>query len=149
VMGMNITQTIVLNGDKAWVSGGDMKRELDGEMVKNLKESLYAERVNTLVPLLEDKSLKLVPLAEAKVDGRPALGVKVTSPGHRDLSLYFDKESGLLVKTAAKVFDPMSMQEVDQERHLSGHKDVGGIKRATKVVALRNGEKFMELEILE
>src|SRR5262249_31340150 len=58
----------------------------------------HRHRVTTLVPLLEDPGFTLTALGEAKVEGRAALGVKVAFKGRPDLSLYFDQESGLLVK---------------------------------------------------
>ena len=38
------------------------------------------------------------------------------SDGHRDLDLYFDKDSGLLVKVQTRKNDLQAMQEVDEER---------------------------------
>ena len=46
---------------------------------------------------LTDKTYPLTGAGEAKVNDRPAVGVKVTARGHRDVTLYFDKESGLLL----------------------------------------------------
>src|SRR5205807_2410640 len=53
-----------------------------------------------LAPLLRDRQFTLAALPEAAVEGRPAVGVKASYPGQPDVSLWFDKETHLLVKTA-------------------------------------------------
>ena len=74
------------------------------------------------------------------------MGVKVSSKGHRDVDLYFDKETGLLVKTEGRVKDDMSGQEVTEESFHSEYKEVQGTKQAHKFVVKRNGKLFMEGE---
>jgi hypothetical protein len=47
------------------------------------------------------------------------VGVRVQSNGHRDIDLYFDKESGLLVKTESRILDK-AQQEVVLEQGVGG-----------------------------
>lgn len=51
----------------------------------------------TLVPLLE-KDSRLALLPELQVDGKPASGIRLAREGRREISLYFDKESGRLAR---------------------------------------------------
>ena len=51
----------------------------------------------TLVPLL-DKESKLALLADVDVEGKPAAGIRLTREGRREISLYFDKDSGRLAR---------------------------------------------------
>ena len=51
----------------------------------------------TLAPLLE-KDSKLTLLPDVQVDGKPAAGLRLTRIDRRDLSLYFDAESGRLAR---------------------------------------------------
>jgi len=70
----------------------------------------------------------------------------VTAKGHNDVSLWFDKESGLLVKIERQVYDDASMQEVGQEEHLSDYRDVSGVQTAMKLVWHRDGKKVVEIQ---
>ena len=55
-----------------------------------------ATRVNPVEQLRVDT---LAALGESKVGDRPALGVRISVKGRKDLRFFFDKESGLLVKS--------------------------------------------------
>ena len=86
---------------------------------------------------------------EEKIGDRATVGIKVSSKGHRDIGLYFDKETGMLAKTQMRVKDILSDQEMDQESLPSDYKDAGGVKRAHKMVINRDGKKFVEAEVQE
>src|SRR5262249_17306657 len=83
----------VLDGEEGWVKFGDKAQEMDKGTVAEVKENLYATWLTTVAPLT-DKPLSLMPLGESKVGDRRVIGVKVSSKGHRDVLLYFDKETG-------------------------------------------------------
>jgi hypothetical protein len=137
----------VLAGNQGWAKFNDEIEELDKEGLAEAKEQAYAEWVATLVPL-KDKMFILAPLGELRVDQRPALGVKVSSKGHRDIDLYFDKETGLLVKTATQVKDDND-QEVMEETYLSDYKEVQGTKQAMKLIIHRDGKLYLESEVTD
>jgi hypothetical protein len=88
-------------------------------------------------------------LAEKKVGDRPAVGVGVAHEGHKDIFLYFDKETGMLVKSERQAKDPMGGEEYKQETRYSNFKEVDGVKRPFKLSILRNGEKYIEAEVTE
>jgi hypothetical protein len=73
----------------------------------------------------------------------------VTSEGHKDLSLYFDRASGLLVKVERQALDSQTMEEVAEERILQDYQDVEGIKAPKRVLINRAGKKFVEAEVIE
>src|SRR5438445_725224 len=77
---------------------------------------------------VKEKGVELSSLAETKVDGKPAVGVVVKSKGHRDVKLYFDKASGLLVKREHPVVDPSTGKEVVQEVLFRDYQDKDGLK---------------------
>ena len=142
------TFVVVLNGDKGWRKFGDDPMEMDGDAVANEKRTIYlAITPITLVPL-KGKGFKLEAAPEEKVDGKAAAAIKVTGPDGKDFTLYFDKESGLPVKSVAKVvgFDG---DEFTQESTFKDYKDFGGIKKATKVESKRDGEDFIKSEITD
>jgi hypothetical protein len=148
IMGQAVTVTTVFNKDKGWIKANDKEIEVTDQILAELKEAAHAMRVGGLVGLKE-KGMELSALGEAKVNDRPAVGVRVSAKGFRDVSLYFDKETGLMAKVERRVHDEQSGQEVNEERFVSEYQDVGGRKLPKKVVIHRDGKKFMEAEVLE
>jgi hypothetical protein len=138
--------TIVFDGDKGWVQAGGSTEEMNKDQLAARKEDNYASSLTTLVPL-KDKAFTLTPLPEVKVDDRPAVGLKITREGHREVRLYFDKQTNLLVKSQMRVkAEEMGGKEVNQEAYYSDHKDISGLKVPTKVVVKREGELYVDGE---
>jgi len=148
VQGQNLTVLYVLNGKKAWLQAAGETMELKGEELDDIKEELHAEHIQTLVPLLKDKAYTLDALGEIKINDRPAVGVRVTSKGHKDVNLYFDKATGLLTKSERRALDD-TKKEITEESFFSDYKDVDGVKVPMKVVVHHDGKKFVEMEITE
>jgi outer membrane lipoprotein-sorting protein len=146
--GMKFTFLWVFDGKKGWMKVGDNTMELSEEDIAEAKEDLYAGRVEMLLPLVKDKGFELSPLGEVKVEDQVAVGVRVAHKGHRDINLYFDKKTGLLLKSERTVKDQMmGGKERMQETLHSDYKDVGGVQHAMKAVIKRDGEKYVESEV--
>jgi hypothetical protein len=147
---MKFTFVRVVNGDKIWMKVGDNTQEVDDkDQIAEAKEAMYVSSVTTLVPL-RDKGFTLASLGEVKVDDKPVIGVRVSHKGHRDVSLFFDKNKGLLVKSESVVKDPMAGgQEVTQETLYSDYKEVNGVQRPMNLVINRDGKKYVETEVTE
>jgi hypothetical protein len=138
-----------LNGETAWVTiDGQPQAKIPAAALAEMKGVMHLDRVIRLVPLLTDKAYELIATGDFKVDGRAALGVKVVTKGHRDIVLYFDKESGLLVKTEHALDDSRN-REVRQEEYFSDFKEVGGYTRPTRLTVYRDGKKTMAAELIE
>jgi hypothetical protein len=147
--GKKITVILVFDGKKGWINAaGQPTKDMDDKVIAEVKEDLYAGSLIRLM-CLKDKAYELSPLGEVKIDGRPAVGIKVSSKGHRDVSLFFDKETGLLAKTERRAVDPMSGQEYTQEKLFSDYHDVNGIKTPKRAVVNKDGEKYLEAEQVE
>ena len=140
----------VVNGDKVWVKLGDNVEEVtDKERIGEAKEELYVNWVASLLPL-KDKAFDLKPLGGSKVNSKPAVGIRVSHKGHRDVSLFFDKKSGLIVKFVSVVKDEMAGgKEFTQETILSDYKAVKGVQQAMKVVINRDGKLYITGEVTE
>jgi hypothetical protein len=147
VAGQKLILVHVLSGNKGWNKVNDDTEEMDEEDLAEAKEEAYSEWVAALVPL-KDKAFTLAPLGEVTVDKRPALGVRVSRKDHRDVNLYFDKATGLLVKTESRVKDDNGV-EVAEETFLMDYKDVQGTKQAMKFTIKRDGTLYLESEITE
>jgi hypothetical protein len=65
------------------------------------------------------------------------------------VKLFFDKESGLLVKAEYRLQSPEQGKEVGEEIFYRDYTDINGFKAPGKVVIHRDGEKFVEAENYE
>lgn len=146
--GMKIPIVIVVAGDKGWNKLAKDVNEMDKDQLAEANEQAHAAWVATLAPL-KGKEFKFETIGELKIEGKETVGVKVSSKGHRDVDLYFDKKSGLLVKTETRVKDDMSGQEVSEESFLTDYKAVQGVQHAMKFTVKRNGKLFLEGETTE
>jgi len=135
----------IVNGDKVWRRVVDNTEEItDKDKIAEVKEEQYADRVTSLYPLVKDKAFKLEPLGEVKVEGKAAIGIRVSHKGHLDINLFFNKESGFLVRSERPVKDDMTDKEVTQEEFYSDYKEVDGVKHPMKVVINRDGKKYVD-----
>jgi hypothetical protein len=116
------TRILVLVDDKGWISFDGVTYDLDKEFLDRIQRSIYADRVCALVTLLRDKGYTLTTLGESQVKDKAVLGVKVQSEGKPDVSLYFDKTTGLLFKSAVRLMDPNQGREALQEVYYHDYK---------------------------
>lgn len=149
IMGQKFSVIQVYDGKKGWMSLMGNVMELEGDQLKELQDEIHNRRVSTLLPLLKDNTYTLATIGETKVNGKPAQGVKVSAKDRRDIELYFDPTTGLIVKTIRQAYDQQGMKEVSQETMNSEFKEAGGIKYPSKAVIQRDGKKFLDLEITE
>jgi hypothetical protein len=149
VMGQKITIVQVYNGKKGWQSMLGQTMEVEGDQLDDLKEEAYGNYLEQLFPLLHDKQFELKAVDGEKVDDKPTDGVKVTSKGHKDVTLFFDKDSGLLVKSRKKSKDPNGGQEVEAETFYKDYKEVNGTKQSMKQLLKHDGKKFLEAEVTD
>jgi hypothetical protein len=148
VLGEETTEVMVLNGDKAWVTHNGQPQPVDEKVRAEMEETKYADQVTMLTPLFDTKRFQLAALGEMKVHDRPVLGVKVSAKGHRDIELYFDKETGLLAKVKRMALNP-NMVAALQEEYWSDYKDTAGVKRPMKFQVYQDGKLSGEGELTE
>jgi hypothetical protein len=150
INGMKITILQVFNGREGWTKFNNQTREMDKDAVAEFKEEMYAGGVIALLPLVKDKGYELSPVGEVMVGDQPAVGIRVSHEGHRDVNLFFDKKTGLLVKSERRIKDQMAGgQEVTQETLYSDYGDFNGTKHAKKVVIKRDGKDYADGEVTE
>jgi outer membrane lipoprotein-sorting protein len=141
--------TTVLNGDKGWVKSPKETREMTEQERKVYQVERRAGWVSSLVPL-QDPEFALSKLSDGDVEGKPAAGVLVTRKGYPKVKLYFDKKSGLPVKTSYRVQAPeKEFKETTQEIYYSNYQPVDGVKMAHKLVVKRDGKLFVEAEVMD
>jgi hypothetical protein len=141
----------VLAGDKGWAKLGptDTKDMSKDELAQG-REEQHAGWVASLTPLVGGaKGYTLATAGEMLVNEKAALGVKVSAKGRRDVTLYFDKTTGLLVRHDQTVNDEGSGREVTQETYPSDYKDVQGTKQSQKFIVKRDSKLYLEGEASE
>jgi hypothetical protein len=148
-MGTDIDSIQVFDGKTFWISTNGMLTTFDKkEDIDALKEALHAEKLAGLA-LLGDKSIEASLIGDDKVGDTPVVGIRVSQKGHKDVSLYFDKNTHLLKKIVNRGLDFQTHMEAEQERIIDEYKDFEGLKRPTKVTVLRDGKKQVVVEISE
>jgi hypothetical protein len=148
LMGNKYNVLTVFDGTKAWIRVNDMTIDAPEIVLTASKEAAYFMKLTNLIAL-NDKSIELSLLGEVKVNDRPAVGVRVSSKGHPDMNMYFDKETGLTARTEHRTRDQISMQEVTEETTITEYQDSDGRKVAKKTIINHDGKKYVEVEITE
>jgi hypothetical protein len=148
VMGMDIDVTVVYDGKNAWASAMGNTTELKDKILDEIKEQM-AMMTYMKMTTLKDKANELSLLGEVKVNGKPAIGLKFSPKGHRDVSFYFDKETGLLAKVERQATDQSTMTDCTEERIILEYQDVDGVKVGKRILINHDGKKYIEAEVLE
>jgi hypothetical protein len=120
---MKIEVAMVANGDKSWAAMNGQAHDLEKDDIEGQRISKHVDRVTELTTLLADKGFTLTSLPDVKVDGRPAAGLKVSYKGQPDTSLYFDKETSLLIKYTYRAKKKGAVKESLQETILSNYRE--------------------------
>lgn len=136
------TFVLVFDGEDGWVqSNGSTKKMIDLNL-RLTRERLYAEWLCTLLPL-DDEEFQLATVAEIMVEGRPALGVKVSRQERPDVTLYFDKDTFALVKQAR------TANGRPFEEFYDDYAELDGLVYPEKIVQYGNGNKLFEVRTTE
>jgi hypothetical protein len=140
---------LVLNEDRCWVKLNGRLEELHGEALAEECERGYTNWISGLLPLREEGfDLSLLPAIE--VDGKEAVGVLVRHGERREVRLYFDRESALLVKREAVIRDIQhGGKGVIEEVVFGGYRELDGVRHATRIKVFWDGKLRYEVELTE
>lgn len=144
----------VLDGKRGWIkmegNGKQETREFTSGELDDRREDVYINWVCTLLPL-KSPDFTLTLAGEEKYSDvtwhkfvpyeilLPAVGVRVRSKGHRDVTLFFDKESNLLVKTETRSRAGTQV-EGKVETILRRHKAIEGVQRPMMLMTFHDGK---------
>jgi hypothetical protein len=146
--GEKFAGAVVIDGGKGWRKLNEEIEKLEGEELANEKRNAYLEVTPILLLPLKGKEFKLDMVGEEKVDGKPAIAVRVTGPDGKDFTISFDKETDLPVKLSGRVID-FEGEEFNQETTFEEYKEFDGIKVATKAKSKKDGERYIDVEGME
>src|SRR5207248_4007460 len=93
---LNQTPTTALNRNQGWMLPADDTKRAQELTIQDFKKLCYSEYIRTLVPLLDGKEFSLVLAGERKKKERATYEIKVAARDRPEVSLFFDKATGLL-----------------------------------------------------
>jgi hypothetical protein len=117
---------------------------------EELVTATAVQEANLLTPLLDPKRFTLKAGPDEPVAGKPAATVVATLvEAKKDVKLFFDRDTGLLVKTSRKGLGPGEAGpiEVTQDAEMSDFKEFDGVKVATAVKVQHDGKPFMTIAV--
>ncbi len=149
VMGQKLAVVQVVNGKTVKNTINGMATPLGDAEKAELQQAAMIQEVSQLTPLLDSKKYTIKAEKDADVNDKPCSVVLVTAKDFKDTRLFFDKKSGLLVKTERKGLAPSmgEPKEVNEETLLSDYKKVDGVAIPMKLVVNHDGKKFMTMTV--
>lgn len=141
---------IVINGGKAWmkVQGGVKTAELPVSEAGELANFFHAVCMPDLLGALKQKPYTLSGLVEGKIDGKPAVGLRVKHAKHEPVLLFFDKMTGLPIKTKVSI-NSGTDSERTYELFFRDYKEFQGVKHFTRIEMHYDGKRQGEYHIRE
>jgi hypothetical protein len=136
----------VTNGKQTWWVAERRAVPAEEPAATSIRADAHLMQALRLVPL-RGKDYELRVADEVTVDGKPAAGLLVRTAGHKDVTLFFDKETGLLVKVERPVYDAGPEKEVKEERFYRDYSRGAALPVARKWVVLHGGKKVWQAVI--
>jgi len=146
LMGRDFSMEYAISDGSGWIrqNGGEAK-EYKGEK-QPLERSWNA--FLAMLPLCLGDGVKLQAAGEEKVDGREAVGVKIQGEVvGSEAIFFFDKKTGLLVKSRRRIQHPLSREEVEGEVLYSDFKKVSDVQYPHRITIYVSGKKVGDMEI--
>jgi hypothetical protein len=146
-LGRKTVSVYATDGKVAWSFVEGRTEELEDKFAAGYMEEAHLMQVMRLVPL-KDKVYELKAVGETKVDGETAVGLLVQTRGRKDVTLYFDADSGLLVKVERTV-DDGGAEGIKEERFYQKYPEKDPLPYARKVVVKQRGKTAESYEVRE
>lgn len=146
--GQTITQTQGLDGDTGWIESNGLMQDMPAAAVAEMKQQKSAEALDHL-DFLGKPGIQIALLDPAAITGKSQAGILVTSPAHPEVRLYFDTQTGFLVRREQVIMDQVVGRNVRQDARFSDFKDHGGLQHAMTITARRDGQPFIDAKVIE
>ena len=149
IVGQDLKIVLVVDGAKGWEKINCDVKDMPADELAEHQEQMHADAVIGLRPL-GSRDYQLAPLGEVKVGDHPAVGVRVSRKGRRDVNLFFDKAKGHLVKSEQVIKDiKAGGNEANQVVFYSDYKEFQGTRQPTRILVERDGAKFTDTQVTE
>lgn len=146
----NVPRSIVqiLNGNKGELFVSGVAQQVTDPQLQEMRMAVHSQNVARLVPLLSDRKFTLASAGDKTVDGEKLIGVRVTAPGYKDVTLYFSEQTHLLAVIERPGFDSNG-KPAAQVDHYSDYRDAQGQKYASKLRSTQGGKVLLQSEVIE
>jgi hypothetical protein len=150
VAGQKVKVVTLVNGDKMSVTANGTDAPVDAAAKGALEHARYMMKVARMTALIQEKGFDLSLTGEIKVEDKPAIGVRVSAKGQKDITLYFDKTTGLLAKLEHRAAQAGTGNEVTEERIVVEYKkNEAGIPLPKKLLIKHDGKDFLVADVVE
>ena len=139
---------VVVDGSQGWEQTGSRVRKLPMTTLAEAREESYGANLLWLMSLRGRAGFILTLLGESVSNDQTLVGVLVTSQGHAEVKLYFDKDTGLLTKRVQSL-PTAGRARILQEASYEEYRDFEGLKLATKFSVSRDGKRYAEVKMLD
>ena len=141
MMGGNIVQKDVFNGNTGYMSGMGGNQKYEGETAKDkkIKSMIFEE----LAYLKKDVEIKI--LAIENVDGEDAYGIEIKFPSGTTFTRYYSVENSLMVRESQTVESPQGPITVNTD--IKEYGEYEGIKLPIWIQQPMTPEIKMDLKI--
>ena len=112
VAGQKISVVSMMNGDKITIEANGTEVPITDDIKKAMKEAKHLIKVSRMTSVLKEKGFELSAAGEIKIDDKPAVGIRITAKDQKDITLYFDKKTGLLAKAEHRQTDAQTGNEI-------------------------------------
>jgi hypothetical protein len=96
--------------------------------------------------------LKLSTAGKVRVSNCVALGIRISHPKYPDVKLFYDQESGLLLKRQTLEYVGLVGDDTPRaviESFFSDYREVNGIKVPFRAISRLNGQKYGDHQLTE
>jgi hypothetical protein len=139
---------LVLDGETGWRRSGSRVQKLPSSALAEIREETYGANLLWLMSRADRAVFDATLLGDQTLNGQTLTGVEVTSQGHARVGLFFDKDTGLLMRRVQSL-PAGEGRYILQETSYSEYKEFDGLKLATKFSVSRNGRYYAEARLLD
>jgi outer membrane lipoprotein-sorting protein len=149
IAGMTKKITMVLNGDNAWANDADNNKTEDApmEVAVMMQQFMKTLRMAASPTSITGTELQLAHGGEGQIGDSPSVVLRVSQKERPDITLHYDKQSGLPLKAETRIKEPNGGVEANLEFLFSNFKDVGGAKHFATLTLMRDGKQLAEIEL--
>jgi hypothetical protein len=150
--GKSSTSLIVLDGDQGWMKLSDHVTPYPRTFIESTwKYTLPYEGPRSILRLRarqKNPACQFTTAGEGTVEGRPVVGLRMKLEGGPEATWYFDKESGLLLKTEQRT-KRFEGEDSVQVTLYGDYQTFNGFPMARKVTSLRDGKLASTTELID
>ncbi|HEX4131851.1 MAG TPA: hypothetical protein VHZ24_17595 [Pirellulales bacterium] len=139
--GQKVSIVQVVNGDAVSQTAGGIEIPLGDAMRSELKQMALMQELTMLTSLNDAKRFTL---KEEKTGDKRATIIAVRAKGMKDVKMFFDNKTGLLVKMQRQAINP-EMRMISEDTLLDGYQSIQGVMVPLRSSAMHDGKPFMNL----